>query len=294
MSIIGDSQAWINKDGSVLYAGSQVYNLAPPASVARPTSPLETTLPNGVPAAIILPGQSGGTSDDPMNPRPGTLDNNSSGQSQNLLSIYGTTLTPGAPIVTVPPGPGHTAPLTLSLDSSNNLIYNPSSYALHTDVPPSQLINSALVTPLSTSIVGLAGSSGEPIVILPSGQGISIAGTTIYPASLLATATGALQASGRASMVIAGTTVSLQGTSTLIIGGSRTVDLVRATSSSPATGGPNLSSSTPKNANATGIGANVAAPFQGKAADRHEELERMTTLYVVLFGLLTAFTVLAS
>lgn len=319
--IAGNSQAWVSQDGSSLYAGSEIYNIAPPAPANHPTSPIQTVLPNGVPAAILSTGtgtSSGSLDDDPSSSSGGKSNSDlaSGSKGSNLLSIYGTTLTPGSPAITISSGQGqvYTNPLTLSLDTSNNLIYNPSSYALRPSQSPSTLLPSSppslsplpLTSPFTTSIsiFNLAGGSdgSQPLVLLPSGQGVSLAGTTFYPSSVLATATGALRTSGHDRTVIDGTTISLQGTSALVVGGTRTIDLTNTTVSPPpaniADGGSPSSLSAAgtgrgsrSNATTGGTSASAsiaAAGFTGEATGRRRQRDRAFHVYSAIVCIIGA------
>ena len=215
VSLIGGSAAIIDKTGHSLLVGHDIYSVdpvaLPPTNAQMGSTPLVTTLPNGAEAVLMYP--TNYASRDSANGNAGDDHSN-----EPTLSIYGTSVIPGGAPVTIanPSGIEHGAPLTLSLDSDFHLIYNPTVFALPTFPPSQGLIPSTgpaqrPAQPMTTSIMG-----HQPLVILPNGGGVSIAGTTLYPTSLLASLAGT--DGRRASMIISGATVSLIGTSELVVG----------------------------------------------------------------------------
>ena len=142
----------VSVDKSHLYIGGKSY----PLPTASPTSVV--TLANG---AIVLP-------------------------MSNAVSIYGTTLTAGAPAATV-------SGTAVSLDSSSNLIFDGTAQALPSFPQPT----------LKTDQVTTANSVA--IQLLPTG--ISVAGTTLTPGAPPITASG--------SLVSLGSTVLTVGTSSV-------------------------------------------------------------------------------
>ena len=142
----------VSVDKSHLYIGSKSY----PLPTANPTP--VTTLANG---AIALP-------------------------MPNAVSIYGTTLTAGAPAATF-------SGIAVSLDSSSNLIFDGTTQALPSFPKPT------LKTVQVTTVNSVA------IQLLPTG--ISVAGTTLTPGAPPITASG--------SLVSLGSTVLAIGTSSV-------------------------------------------------------------------------------
>ena len=195
--------------------------------------------------------EEGKSDDDSNNANP-----NNDQVTGSLLSILGNTLTPGGPALTITPIPAADAaskgdtvappipapiptPLVLSLDTSNNLIYkylllqqtaysqqksddgaapagppgNGQSQDSHPKTEPSNE-HAGVASPIRTSLPALF---NEPIVILPNGEGVSIAGTTLFPS---ATPGSTDSQTGKSNViVISGTTASLLGTSTILVVG---------------------------------------------------------------------------
>ena len=142
----------VSIDKSHLYVGSKSY----PLPTVKPT--LVTTLANG---AIALP-------------------------MPNAVSIYGTTITAGAPAATV-------SGTAVSLDFSSNLIFDGTAQALPSFPPP---------TPKSNQITTI---NSVAIQLLPTG--ISVAGSVLTPGAPPITASG--------SLVSLGSTVLAVGTSSV-------------------------------------------------------------------------------
>ena len=137
-------------DDSRLYLGSKSYKL-PTANAAK------VTLVNGVVALPI----------------------------SNAVSIYGTTLTVGAPAATL-------SGTTVSLDSASNLIFNGTAQAL-----PS--------SPQTTSELGQVTTINDMAVrLLPSG--ISVAGTTLTPGAPAITTSGTSVSLGSTVLAVSNNT----------------------------------------------------------------------------------------
>ena len=227
MTIPGGSTAFVAAGSSALVEGNQIYHVTAatngPDSAPNqsPPSPVTTSMPNGV-TAVITPsaapaGSNGG--------------NDNKAPSVAAISIHGTTLTPGGPEATInsPSPAAQSGPLILSLDTNGNLIYNPTVHPLPTafaaqgQVTPGSSPEQNV--PITTSILG-----NQPVLVLPSGHGVSIAGTTLVP-SVYAT----VSAEKAEITLSGGTVVSMLGTSALVVGtsgsgSSSTIALPSATS----------------------------------------------------------------
>lgn len=138
---------------------------------------MTVVLPNGANAALLLPLYG--------SRKPADLNANGNGQSKDrvsasdgkgdgsLLSIYGTTLTPGGALVTVTTN-SNAAPLTFSFDLDNHIIHNAIVHALATLASESH-------DPSDNSPIGLVTTitpGNQRVVILSNDNGGSNTGTT--------------------------------------------------------------------------------------------------------------------
>ena len=144
----------VSVDKSHLYIGSKSYLL--PTTYPRPV----TTLVNG---AVALP-------------------------MSNAVSIYGTTLTAGAPAATI-------SGAAVSLDSSSNLIFDGTIQVLPSFSQP---------TPKTDQFTKV---NSVPIQLLPTG--ISVAGTTLTPGGPPITASGSLVSLGSTVLAVGTSSVSV-------------------------------------------------------------------------------------
>lgn len=219
------SYAIVDKAGQNIAVSDKIYQSLPksPTTTAGGSSTLMRIALLNEPDPVSLPPVDGSG-------KPANLDANRDDQGRNhidegdsrapssLLSIYDTTLTPGGLPVTLADSAaaeGHRAPpLTLFLDPNKNIIYNPTIHGFPTSWSQHQHGDQGN-DPLAGPVTGIL--NHQPLVILPDGQGVSIAGTTLYPSDVLASLT---INDGKAEMLLSGTRISLLGTSALVVGSS--------------------------------------------------------------------------
>lgn len=271
---VSPSGVRIFDESGQLIAADKIYQVPPKAlttAAEGSSNPMTITLPDGANAVLLPPMQGSGKL---TNPNGNSHDKNSidGGNEKgdgSFLSLYGTTLTPGGDPVTLSTG-SVGLPLTLSFDLNDNIIYNPRVYTLPTILSQSSISNSdAPAAAVTTEILGHG-----TIVVLPNGGGVSIAGTTLYPSSLLASLT---TINGKAEMMLSGTRNSLLGTSALVIG-TLTVSLPipPVTTTNAMMGADTTNSSGPKTNQGIESFTGVASPT--------------TSLYKPLYGLTVLLT----
>lgn len=206
VSVSGGSQVIVDGAGRDVVIGDHILPMSPHLSNEDARAPVVTLLPNGERAVLSWP-------------VPSAKNKNA------ILSIYGMVLTAGGPAITVATGTasGHPILATLSLDSQLDLIYNPTVQPLQTLAPSLKQTNPPETLaygkdPITTSIL-----KNQPLIVLADGEGISIAGTTLYyPTSLQTNPAGSNKSP---EMVVSGTTIALIGTIALVVGGTQTVTL---------------------------------------------------------------------
>ena len=225
VTLSGGSAAIVHPNSGNLIVGQRIVSL-PSWAFATLTRlddhilPVGTTLPGGI-TATFLPID---TSQSAAHP----------GGRELQLSIHGEKLTPGGAAIIIPaslmPGNAQPTPMTLSLDSSYHLIYNPTVHQIPTAAPmpvsnqekSNDKPNTSLKQPLT-----IATLDGQPVIALPNGQGISINGVILRPndSKHPTKTSGGSKSDNVAEMILSGTTISLLGTSALIIDGTKTIPL---------------------------------------------------------------------
>ena len=128
-------------------------------------------------------------------------------------------------VKTTNPAPDHdgASSLTLFIDSNGNVISRPEDHTALSSAWDGTKPDSAISSP--TQSITTSVSDKHPLVILPNGEGVSIAGTTIYPSPVLANLPATAAEGKHPDVFLSGTHISFLGASALVLGGSITVPL---------------------------------------------------------------------